>query len=126
MTRPRHWPELLALLGLGHCEFELEFRDKGLVVVLHHNDPVAEALAPRGNYDAALLAGFFAGVVGHLAGRSLVGWAVSSSRVREERSVIVVGASRRIGALRSDSATTLDRELRRQLTQLAGTRRDQA
>jgi photoactive yellow protein len=105
----------LGLLGLGRCEVELGFRQRGLVVVFHQHDPIAMALAPRGSFEAALLAGFFAGVVGHLAGRTLTGWALHSAGTHSDHNVFAIGVASRIAALRSPTPSAGDRQLLDQL-----------
>ncbi len=109
----------LGLLGLGRCEVDLGLRQRGLVVVLHRHDPIATALAPRGTFEAALLAGFFAGLVGHLAGRTLAGWALHTAGNTTDGNVFAIGVASRIAALRGPSPSVGDRQVLEQLEQRA-------
>lgn len=109
----------LGVLGLGRCQVELGYRQRGLVVVLHRGDAMAMALADRDGPEASMLAGFFAGVIGHLAGRSLMGWAAHSARGPQQHNVLVVGAPNRIARLRATELSPGDAEILTSLEVLA-------
>lgn len=98
----------VGVLGLGRFDVDLTYRDRGLLVVDHHGSPFAVLLEEEDGERCAVLAGFHAGLLSYLAGRSLDGREVLCGREPGSACRFVVGTSERLDRLVSPPASSTD------------------
>ncbi|MCM2254640.1 MAG: PAS domain-containing protein [Vicinamibacteria bacterium] len=100
----------LALIGLGRAEVDLAWRRRGLLVVTHTDSPQAIA-GEAGERCCALLAGFHAGVLGHLSGRPLAGLELQCGTVPPAPCRFAIGTEARLERLLDPVAGSADADL---------------
>jgi len=111
----------LSVLGLGHFEADLGFRQQGVVVINHRSSPFPALGAGAEGCCCHLLGGFHAGLFSYLSGRNLKACELSCS-LQPENSVcrFVVGTEKRLQSLTGPEIYPADRDLVRRLEESGG------
>jgi len=86
-------------MGLGRFDVHLGYRDRGLLLVTHHQSPFASMLSEREGFRCAILAGLHAGFLSYVAGRNLVAREITCSQSAEAPCRFLVGTERRLERL---------------------------
>ncbi|MDY7091691.1 MAG: PAS domain-containing protein [Acidobacteriota bacterium] len=86
-------------MGLGRFDVHLGYRDRGLLLVTHHQSPFASMLSEREGFRCAILAGLHAGFLSYVAGRHLVAREITCSQSAEAPCRFLVGTERRLERL---------------------------
>jgi photoactive yellow protein len=101
----------IGTLGLGHFDVHLGYRDRGILLVEHHESPFAALLADRDAVRCDLLAGLHAGFLSYLSGRYLVAREIGCSSRTGEPCRFVVGTERRLERLLDPVPGSVDAHL---------------
>lgn len=101
----------LGTLGLGRFDVDLSYRNRGLLLVLHHDSPFEILFADRDGQRNDLLAGLHAGFLSYLAGRSLVGREIGRPQAAGFPSRFVVGTESRLARLFEPATGSADADL---------------
>lgn len=109
----------LGPLGLGKFDVDLDYRDRGLLVIEHHGSPLARIPATREGFQCALLGGLHAGFLSYLSGRELTGREIACGRRRDESCRFLVAPRARLESLFTARDGSEDSELLRRLTDRA-------
>ncbi len=89
----------LGVLGLGRFDVDLGYRNRGLLVAVHHGSPFAALLPDRDGPCCDVLAGLVAGFVSYVAGRFLAAREISCGTSPGRPCRFVVGTERRLERL---------------------------
>lgn len=89
----------LGTLGLGRFDVELGYRNRGLLLVIHHDSPFELLFADRDGQRNDLLAGLHAGFLSYLSGRSLAGREIGRPLAAGQPCRFVVGTETRLARL---------------------------
>lgn len=89
----------LGVLGLGRFDVDLTWRDRGVLLVLHHHSPFAEILGDGEEPCCEMLSGLYAGFLSHLSGRPVTAAEITCSRAAGRPCRFVVGTESRIARL---------------------------
>jgi len=101
----------LGTLGLGRFDIDLRYRQRGLLMVVHHHSPFDLFYADRDGPRNGLLAGMHAGFLSYLSGRSLVGREAMGSSRPGQPCRIAVGTEARIERLLKPVEGSADADL---------------
>lgn len=100
----------IGVLGMGRFELDLSHRKRGLMVVHHFDSPLVTASEGNGSC-CALLEGLHAGLLSHLAGRSLTAREVTCSRNPKEPCRFIAGTPSRLEKLFHPTPGSSDADL---------------
>jgi photoactive yellow protein len=89
----------LGVLGLGRFEVELAWRERGVILLLHHHSPFAEILGEGEEPCCEMLSGLYAGFLSHLSGRPLAASELSCSRASGTPCRFVLATESRLARL---------------------------
>ncbi|MEM9552728.1 MAG: V4R domain-containing protein [Acidobacteriota bacterium] len=102
----------LGLVGLGSFEVQLDYRDRGLLLINHHHSPFAATPLEHDEPRCAVLAGLHAAFLSHLSGRELVAREVSCSRRDDTPCRFVAGVETRVERFFDAEPGSTDADLR--------------
>ncbi len=111
----------VGVMGLGRFKADLNFRERGVVVIRHHFSPFAAGPSGQGCC-CSILAGFHAALLSYLAGRQLAARELRCARVNDEPCVFVVAIEERLSSLFTAAAGTPDQKLLDRISAEAGAR----
>ncbi len=91
--------ESVGVLGLGHCEVDLDHRDSGVVIISHRNSPFPAYAGSSRQGACSILAGFYAALLSYLSGRQLAATEVRCGREPVPECRFVVATEDRLSRL---------------------------
>jgi predicted hydrocarbon binding protein len=91
----------LAIIGLGNFQTDFSRRQRGVVIIDHRSSPFPSLARPRGECCCHLLAGFHAGLLSYLSGRTLHGHELFCATTGAEHCRFLIATEARLAALRA-------------------------
>lgn len=101
----------IGVLGLGYFDVHLGYRQRGLLLIEHHNSPFASMLGERDGLRCGVLAGLHAGFMSYISGRHLEAREISCSESVGASCRFIVGTERRLERLFDPVAGSPDADL---------------
>jgi photoactive yellow protein len=105
----------LAIVGLGNFDVDFAFRQRGIVIINHRSSPFPTLMSGGSDHACHLLAGFHAGLLSYLSGRSLHGLELYCSQGGEDHCRFLIATQDRLSALSASEPHPSDEELLNEL-----------
>ena len=86
----------IGVLGLGHFDVDLRYRNRGLLLVTHDGSPFATSLTEHDGTRCDILSGLYAGFLSYLSGRELSAREIDCSASATEPCRFVVATQKRL------------------------------
>ena len=101
----------VGVMGLGRFKADLNYRERGVVVIRHHHSPFNVDEHRPGECCCSILAGFHAALFSYLSGRQLAARELACSRTSFQPCVFIIAIEERLSALFTAASGTSDQKL---------------